>query len=75
MVNRHQMLTEWVKELNPKAYLKMADARCGKRYAVCTPGKPGECYVEWTAYYPLKELELILMAHFNHERFMKIKDA
>ena len=70
------MLSEWVKKLNPKAYLKIADARCGKRYAVCTPDESGSgLYKEWTAYYPLKELELILMAHFNHDEFMKIKTA
>lgn len=36
MTNRERksMIEQWVTEINPKAILRTADARCGARYAV-----------------------------------------
>lgn len=31
---RKTMIEQWVTEINPKAVLRAADARCGARYAV-----------------------------------------
>ena len=31
---RKSMIERWVTEINPKAILRAADARCGARYAV-----------------------------------------
>ena len=39
---RKTMIEQWVTQLNPKAILRAADARCGARYAVYVVEKPGE---------------------------------
>ena len=44
MTNRERksMIERWVTEINPKAILRAADARCGARYAVYVVERPGE---------------------------------
>ena len=37
---RKTMIEQWVTQLNPKAILRAADARCGARYAVYVVEKP-----------------------------------
>lgn len=66
---RLQMLSEWVKDLNPKAYLKKADSRCGNLYAVATP------HETWTEYLEPRTLEHVLIMAFHADKFMGIKNA
>lgn len=37
---RKTMIEQWVTQINPKAILRAADARCGARYAVYVVEKP-----------------------------------
>ena len=39
---RKTMIEQWVTQMNPKAILRAADARCGARYAVYVVPSPGE---------------------------------
>lgn len=68
------MLNDWVKELNPKAYLAAADARCGDLYAVTTNDEKG-CPKHWTSFKNLDTLESMLIMVFHIDEFMKIKEA
>lgn len=69
-----KMLKDWVKRLNPKAFLDRADARCGNRYAVTTKNEKG-CVHNWTPYYDLDTLEAVLINLLRAEEFMEIKSA
>ena len=51
------MIEQWVTEINPKAILRAADARCGARYAVYVVPAPGEFGTRCTDYLPLEQLE------------------
>ena len=54
---RKSMIEHWVTEINPKAILRVADARCGARYAVYVVEQPGEFGTRCTDYLPLEQLE------------------
>ena len=54
---RKTMIERWVTQMNPKAILRAADARCGARYAVCVVEKPGDLGTKCTDYLPLEQLE------------------
>ena len=69
-----KMLTEWVKKLNPKAYLYPGDGRLGSVYAVATNNEDGGVHV-WTSFKDLDTLESMLMMAFHIDEFMKIKEA
>ena len=66
---RKQMLENWVHDLNPKAYLRRADPRCGSRYAVAIKGKENENPL--TSYLPLKELEQFLLGVKQSGEYLK----
>lgn len=59
MTNRERksMIERWVTEINPKAILRAADARCGARYAVYVVPASGEFGTRCTDYLPLEQLE------------------
>lgn len=61
---RKTMIEQWVTQLNPKAILRAADARCGARYAVYVVEKPGEFGTRCTDYLPLEQLEQYLLGVF-----------
>ena len=63
------MIEQWVKEINPKAILRAADARCGARYAVYVVEKPGEFGTRFTHYLPLNLLEQYLLGVFYASEF------
>ena len=71
MTNKHRktMIEDWVKEINPKAILRAADARCGARYAVYVVPKPGEFGTRCTEYLPLDQLEQYLLGVFYAKEF------
>ena len=70
---REEMLTRWVKDLNPKAYLEHADARLGGYYAIATKTDVGSVRI-WTQFMTLKEMEkALILVHDNS--FMEIKNA
>ena len=54
---RKTMIEQWVTQINPKAILRAADARCGARYAVYVVPSPGEFGTRCTDYLPLEQLE------------------
>ena len=58
---RKSMIEGWVKDINPKAILRVADARCGARYAVYVVPKPGKYGTKCTDYLPLEQLEQYLL--------------
>ena len=68
MTNRERksMIERWVTEINPKAILRAADARCGARYAVYVVPSPGELC---TDYLPLEQLEQYLLGVFYANEF------
>lgn len=49
---RKTMIEQWATQINPKAILRAADARCGARYAVYVVEKPGEFGTRCTDYLP-----------------------
>ena len=53
---RKTMIEQWVTQMNPKAILRAADARCGARYAVYVVSSPGEFGTRCTDYLPLEQL-------------------
>ena len=65
------MIEGWVKQVNPKAILRAADARCGARYAVYVVPKPGEFGTRCTEYLPLVQLEQYLLGVFYANEFNK----
>ena len=66
---RKSMIERWVTDINPKAILRAADARCGARYAVYVVEKPGDFGTRCTGYLPLNLLELYLLGVFNAIEF------
>lgn len=69
---RKSMIERWVTDINPKAVLRVADARCGARYAVYVVEKPGEFGTRCTGYLPLNLLEQYLLGVFNANEFNKL---
>ena len=53
----------WITKLNKNAYLKRADMRLGKRYAVCLGDKA------ITPYLTILQLEQYLLGVFNSKEF------
>lgn len=53
-MQRKTMIEQWVTQINPKAILRAADARCGAWYAVYVVEKPGEFGTRCTDYLPLE---------------------
>ncbi len=74
MTNRERksMIERWVTEINPKAILRAADARCGARYAVYVVPVPGEFGTRCTDYLPLEQLEQYLLGVFYANGFNKL---
>ena len=68
---RKSMIEQWVTEINPKAILRAADARCGARYAVYVVPAPGEFGTRCTDYLPLEQLEQYLLGVFYANEFNK----
>ena len=66
---RKSMIEGWVKEINPKAVLRAADARCWSRYAVYVVPAPGEYGTRCTDYLPLEQLEQYLLGVFYANEF------
>jgi hypothetical protein len=66
---RKNMIEGWMKEINPKAILRAADARCGARYAVYVVPTPGEFGIRCTDYLPLEQLEQYLLGVFHASEF------
>lgn len=69
---RKSMIERWVTEINPKAILRAADARCGARYAVYVVEHPGECGKRCTDYLPLEQLEQYLLGVFDASEFNRL---
>lgn len=69
---RKTMIEQWVTQLNPKAILRAADARCGARYAVYVVEKPGEFGTGCTDYLPLEQLEQYLLGVFYASEFNRL---
>lgn len=63
------MIEQWVTQINPKAILSAADARCGARYAVYVVEKSGEFGTRCTDYLPLEQLEQYLLGVFYANDF------
>ena len=74
MTNRERksMIERWVTEINPKAVLRAADARCGSRYAVHVVPTPGAFGTRCTDYLPLEQLEQYLLGVFYANEFNKL---
>lgn len=70
---RIKMLENWVKELNPKAFLHYADGRLGSLLAIATNNDDTSIHV-WTQFMTPKEMEKALMLHFDNS-FANIKNA
>ena len=68
---RKNMIEGWVKDINPKAILRAADARCGARYAVYVVPTPGEYGTRCTDYLTLEQLEQYLLGVFYANEFNK----
>jgi hypothetical protein len=73
MTNRERksMIEQWGTEINPKAVLRAADARCGARYAVYVVPAPGEFGTRCTDYLPRNLLEQYLLGVFYANEFNK----
>lgn len=69
---RKSMIERWVTDINPKAILRAADARCGARYAVYVVEKPGDFGTRCTEYLPLNLLEQYLLGVFYANEFNKL---
>ena len=63
------MIEQWVTQINPKAILRAADARCGARYAVYVVPSLGEFSTRCTVYLPLEQLEQYLLGVFHASEF------
>ena len=74
MTNRERksMIERWVTDINHKAILRAADARCGARYAVYVVEKPGDYGTRCTDYLPLNLLEQYLLGVFYADEFNKL---
>ena len=66
------MIERWVTEINPKAILRAADARCGARYAVYVVPTPEEFGTRCTDYLPLEQLEQYLLGVFYSSEFKRL---
>lgn len=66
------MIEHWVTEINPKAILRAADARCGAKYAVYVVEQPEDFGKRCTNYLPLELLEQYLLGVFNADEFNKL---
>lgn len=66
------MIERWVTDINPKAILRAADARCGARYAVYVVEKPGDFGARCTDYLPLDLLEQYLLGVFYANEFKRL---
>ena len=69
---RKTMIEQWVSQINPKAILRAADARCGARYAVYVVSSPGEFGTRCTDYLPLEQMEQYLLGVFSANVFNKL---
>ena len=69
---RKSMIERWVTEINPKAILRAADARCGARYAVYVVPTPEEFGTRCTDYLPLDQLEQYLLGVFYSSEFKRL---
>jgi hypothetical protein len=69
---RKSMIERWVTEINPKAILRAADARCGARYAVYVVPTPEEFGTRCTDYLPLEQLEQYLLGVFYSSEFKRL---
>lgn len=69
---RKSMIERWVTEINPKAILRAADARCGAKYAVYVVEKPGDFGTRCTDYLPLEQLEQYLLGVFYANEFNRL---
>lgn len=65
-------IERWVTEINPKAILRAADARCGAKYAVYVVEKPGDFGTRCTDYLPLEQLEQYLLGVFYANEFNRL---
>ena len=74
MTNRERksMIERWVTEINPKAILRAADARCGARYAVYVVPTPEEFGTRCTDYLPLEQLAQYLLGVFYSSEFKRL---
>ena len=66
---RKTMIERWVTDINPKAILRAADARCGERYAVYVVEQSGDFGKRCTDYLPLSLLEQYLLGVFYANEF------
>ena len=69
---RKSMIERWVTEINPKAILRAADARCGARDAVYVVPTPEEFGTRCTDYLPLEQLEQYLLGVFYSSEFKRL---
>ena len=69
---RKTMIEQWVSQINPKAILRAADARCGARYAVYVVEQPGGFGTRCTDYLPLNLLEQYLLGVFYANEFNRL---
>ena len=69
---RKSMIERWVTEINPKAILRAANARCGARYAVYVVPTPEEFGTRCTDYLPLEQLEQYLLGVFYSSEFKRL---
>ena len=69
---RKSMIERWVTEINPKAILRAADARCWARYAVYVVPTPEEFGTRCTDYLPLEQLEQYLLGVFYSSEFKRL---
>jgi len=69
---RKSIIERWVTEINPKAILRAADARCGARYAVYVVPTPEEFGTRCTDYLPLEQLEQYLLGVFYSSEFKRL---
>ena len=69
---RKTMIEQWVTQMNPKAILRAADARCGARYAVYVVPSSGEFGTRCTDYLPLEQLEQYLLGVFYASEFNRL---
>ena len=69
---RKSMIERWIVEINPKAILRAADARCGARYAVYVVEQPSDFGTRCTDYPPLNLLEQYLLGVFYANEFNRL---
>ena len=71
---RKSMIERWIVEINPKAILRAADARCGERYAVYVVEQSSDFGTRCTDYLPLNLLEQYLLGVFYADEFNKLME-